>query len=76
MRERQRKKLSYHEVRELVALPPLSRRSRTSSSGCEPKRRRAEFYRESIRAVLARIEAIGPELEAAIARWIELEERS
>jgi len=39
----------------------------------------ADFYRESadhIRAVLARIDEIGPELEAAIGRWVELDERS
>ena len=37
-----------------------------------------EFYRESpqIRKVLARIDALEPELEAAVARWAELEGRS
>jgi hypothetical protein len=37
-----------------------------------------EFYKEAaghIRSVLSRLEAIGPELEAAIARWMALEER-
>ena len=38
----------------------------------------ADFYKaggDRIRAVLARIDAAGQELESAIARWMELEER-
>ena len=37
------------------------------------------FYREPaavIRTVLARLETIGPELDAVVARWMELEERA
>jgi len=39
----------------------------------------SDFYkssREHIEQVLARIAALGVELEAAIARWVELEERA
>ena len=38
-----------------------------------------EFYKADaghIKGVLARLEAIGPELDETIARWMELEERS
>ncbi len=55
-----------------------SRRSRRSSHACRAKPQAPEFYKASpdhIRAVLARLEAIGPELDAALARWMELEER-
>ena len=47
-----------------------ARRTRSASS---------DFYKESaehIKGVLARIEAIGRELETVLARWVELEERS
>jgi ATP-binding cassette subfamily F protein uup len=73
-----RKKLSFNESRELEALPARiesleSEQSRLQSESASP-----DFYKESaehIRAVLARIDAIAPELDAALARWMELEER-
>jgi ATP-binding cassette subfamily F protein uup len=73
------KKLSFKEQRELDELP-----ARIASLEAEQQRLRAEsdaeaFYRQSaerIRTVLARLESIGPELEAVLARWMELEERS
>ena len=57
---------------------------RIASLEAEQERLRKEsespdFYKEEaghIKGVLDRLEAIGPELEEAIARWMELEERS
>jgi len=74
-----KRKLSYKEQREREALP-----ARIGALEAEQRRLRAlsdstEFYRESaerIREVMTRLEAIGPELEVALARWFELEERA
>jgi ATP-binding cassette subfamily F protein uup len=74
-----RRKLSYNEQREYEALP-----ARIDALEAEQQRLRTEsespsFYREPagrIREVLSRLEALGPELEAALARWVELEERT
>ena len=74
-----KRKLSYKEQREREALP-----ARIGALEEEQRRLRArsdstEFYRESaerIREVMSRLEAVGPELEAALARWFELEERA
>jgi ATP-binding cassette subfamily F protein uup len=73
------RKLSFNERRELESLP-----SRIEALEAEQTRLQAEvaspdFYKESrdhIERVLARIDALGPELEAAIARWVKLEERA
>ena len=73
-----RRKLSYKEQRELEALP-----GRIESLEAEQERLRKEsespdFYKEEaghIKGVLDRLEAIGPELEETIARWMALEER-
>jgi ATP-binding cassette subfamily F protein uup len=73
-----KRKLSYNEQRELEVLP-----SRIEALEAEQRRLRSEsesadFYKESadhIKRVLVRLEALGPELEAAISRWMELEER-
>jgi ATP-binding cassette subfamily F protein uup len=74
-----KRKLSYKEQREHEALP-----ARIQALEAEQQRLRAEsesveFYREPadrIREVLARLETLGPELEAALARWVALEERA
>ena len=74
-----RRKLSYKEQRELEALP-----AHIEALEAEQQRLRQEsespgFYRESadhIRAVLARLEQVGSELETALGRWMELEERT
>ena len=58
---------------------PASRRSRGSRRDCRPKRQRRTSTRRPpnrIREVLAPIEAIGPELEAAVAKWLQLEDRA
>ena len=76
---RQRKKLTFNEVRELDALPARIEALESEQSRLQSEAASADFYRESpehIRTVLARIDAIAPELEIAIARWVELEERA
>ena len=73
-----KRKLSYKEQRELEALP-----ARIEALEAEQERLRKEsespdFYKEEaghIKGVLDRLEAIGPELEETIARWMALEER-
>jgi ATP-binding cassette subfamily F protein uup len=74
-----KRKLSYKEQRELEQLP-----KQIEALEAEQQRLRSEsegpaFYRETsdhIKGVLARLEAVGPELEALIARWMDLEERA
>ena len=73
-----KRKLSYNEQRERETLPArisaLEEEQRTLRALSES----AEFYREPaerIRETIARLEAIAPELEAALERWMELEER-
>ncbi len=59
--------------------PRASRRSRKSSVASGRKSESGEFYKagaDHIRAVLARLEQNAAEHEAALARWLELEERS
>ncbi len=74
-----KKKLSFQEKRELERLP-----ARIAALEAEQSRLLAEaagstFYRQppdAIRDVLARIDALPAELEAALARWVELDERA
>ena len=73
------KKLSYHEVRELAALPARIEALEAEQAKLQAEAASADFYKQSaehIRNVLARIDAIGPELEQAVTRWVHLEERS
>jgi len=75
---RLRKKLTFKEARELTSLPPRIEALETEQARLQTEAASPEFYKESaerIRAVLARIEAIGPELESALARWMALEDR-
>jgi len=75
---RQRKKLTFNEARELESLPGRIEALEQEQATLQAEAAAPEFYKESadrIRAVLARIEAIAPELESALARWVELEER-
>ena len=72
-----RRKLSYKEQRELESLPAHIDALEAEQERLRRESESPEFYRESadhIRAVLARLEAISPELERGIARWMELEE--
>jgi hypothetical protein len=74
-----KKKLSYRESRELESLPARIERLEDEQSRLRAEAAAPDFYKESpdhIRAVLARIELIAPELEAALTRWVELEERT
>ena len=74
----EKRKLSFHEARELKSLPPRIEALEVEQARLQAEAASPEFYKESgehIRAVLARVEAIGPELEAALARWMELDER-
>ncbi len=74
-----KRKLSFKEQREFEALP-----SKIDGLEREQRQLRQEsespaFYKERpehIRTVLARVETVGHELEAALARWLELEERA
>jgi ABC transport system ATP-binding/permease protein len=73
-----RKKLTYKESKELTSLPAHVEALEAEQARLQQEAAGPGFYKETpdhIRAVLARIEAIGPELEAALARWVELEER-
>ena len=74
-----RKKLSYKEQRELEGLPQRIAALEEEQGRLRRESESAEFYREPaehIKTVLARLEALGPEIESTIARWMELEERA
>ena len=71
-----RKKLSYKEQREYDALPERIAALEEEQRTLEARSGAPEFYKEgaeSIRAVMARIEAISNELHVAYERWLELE---
>jgi ATP-binding cassette subfamily F protein uup len=73
-----KRKLSFKEQRELESLPAHIEALEAEHERLQHEAASAEFYKEPaehIRGVLARIESIGPELETALARWMELEER-
>jgi ATP-binding cassette subfamily F protein uup len=75
---RQRRKLTFNESRELESLPERIESLESEQSRLQMEAAAPDFYKEPaehIRAVLARIDAIGPELEAVLSRWMELEER-
>jgi ATP-binding cassette subfamily F protein uup len=72
------RKLSFNEQREFDALPlridALEEEQRRLTSESES----SEFYKagaDHIRTVLARLAALAAEHEAAVARWLELDER-
>jgi ATP-binding cassette subfamily F protein uup len=72
------RKLSYKEQRELETLPAHIDALEAEQQRLRHESESPEFYRERadhIRAVLARLEAISAELDAAMARWVALEER-
>ena len=73
-----KRKLSYKENRELESLPSHIEALEAEQERLKKESESADFYKagaDHIKSVLARLEAIGPELEQAIARWMELEER-
>jgi ABC transport system ATP-binding/permease protein len=73
------KKLTFNESRELESLPARIAALEEEHTRLQAEAASPAFYKESaehIRRVLARIDQLGPELDAAMARWVELEDRS
>jgi ATP-binding cassette subfamily F protein uup len=73
-----RQKRSFREEREFVDLPGRIEALEAEQQRLRDEMAEPEFYRagaDRIRDVMARLEAIGPELEQAIARWIQLGDR-
>ena len=74
-----RKKLSYNEQRELLALPARIEALETAQRELNVRVAGPEFYKEggdAIDEALARLEAVGREIGEAYARWHDLESRS
>jgi ATP-binding cassette subfamily F protein uup len=74
-----KRKLGFKEQRELEALPAHIEALEAEQQRLQQESTSAGFYKESaahIRAVLARLEALQQEIETALARWVELEERT
>jgi ATP-binding cassette subfamily F protein uup len=72
-----RRKRTFNEEREFAALPGRIEALETEQATLQAEISSPEFYLRSadhINRVLARIEAIGVELEQALERWVELEE--
>ena len=72
-----RRKRTFNEEREFAALPGKIEALETEQATLQDEAASPEFYlrgAEHINHVLARIEAIGLELEQALERWVELEE--
>jgi ATP-binding cassette subfamily F protein uup len=75
---RQRKKLSFNEARELDSLPSRIEALESEQRRLQVEAESPDFYKSPaahIKEVLERIEVIAAELETALARWMELEER-
>ena len=73
-----KRKLSYHEVRELESLPSRIESLESEQRQLQLESTSPDFYKAPparIKEVLDRIDAIAVELETALARWVELEER-
>jgi ABC transport system ATP-binding/permease protein len=73
------RKLSFKEQRELDALPPHIAALEAEQERLQGEAASPEFYKspkDHIQAVLARIDTVQGELDAALARWIELGERA
>jgi ABC transport system ATP-binding/permease protein len=74
-----RRKLSFKEQREYDALPAQIEALEAEQQRLVEESQSAEFYKsgaDHIRTVLTRIDAIAAELEAVLARWLDLEERA
>jgi ATP-binding cassette subfamily F protein uup len=73
-----KKRLSYHEQRELVALPELIEGLEVEAGQLNRTIDGPNFYREpadTINAALARLEQVQTEVEQSYVRWEELEAR-
>jgi ATP-binding cassette subfamily F protein uup len=76
---RDEKKLSYKEARELHELPARIESLEAEQRALNDTAAAPDFYRESaddIRALMARLQEIERELEAAYTRWHDLESRA
>ena len=74
---RRPRRLSYNERRELDALPERIAALEAEQQALHDESASAEFYKSPaahIHDVLARIEAVRADLDAALERWMELEE--
>ncbi len=74
-----KRKLSYHERRELAALPARIEALEIEHAGIKAEIESSDFYKsgaDRIQAVMARAESSAQELESLLARWMELDERS
>ena len=72
------KRLSYHEQRELVALPERIEGLEADAGQLNETVAGSDFYREpadTIKTALARLEQVQAELERSYVRWEELEAR-
>ena len=70
------RKLSYKEQRELDALPERISALETEQQRLKEESASPDFYKspaDHIHAVLARIDAVHAELDAALERWVELD---
>jgi ABC transport system ATP-binding/permease protein len=73
-----KRKRSYKEQRELESLPAHIEALESEQQRLQQEAASPEFYKsgaEHIRAVLARIQDVQRELDAALARWVDLEDR-
>jgi ATP-binding cassette subfamily F protein uup len=74
-----RRRLSFNEQREFDALPAQIELLEEEQRRLKEESESPEFYKagaDHIRAVLARIDSVATEHDAALARWLELEERA
>jgi ATP-binding cassette subfamily F protein uup len=72
-------KLSFKEKRELETLPVQIEALEAEQARLKMETESPAFYKESadhIKRVLERLEAIGPEIDEATARWVVLDERA
>ncbi|MGE3191432.1 MAG: ABC transporter ATP-binding protein, partial [Vicinamibacterales bacterium] len=73
------RKLSYKERRELDGLPAAIEALEAERRRLQAEAAAPDFYlagADRIKATMARLEALEPELAAAYARWAELDERA
>jgi ATP-binding cassette subfamily F protein uup len=76
VRKTRPRRLSFNEQRELDALPAKIAALEDEQARLKQEAGSAEFYRspaDHIRTVLARIDAVHAELDAALERWVELD---
>jgi ATP-binding cassette subfamily F protein uup len=75
---RRERRLSYNEIRELDALPGKIAALEDEQKRLQDEIASADFYKkpaDEINRALARVDAVGPELDVLLTRWMELEER-